>query len=39
VPETWIIDPEGNVRFRTIAEVTAEFLGSKLEQLRQGGGS
>jgi cytochrome c biogenesis protein CcmG, thiol:disulfide interchange protein DsbE len=39
VPETWIIDPEGNVRFRTIAEVTADFLGSQLERLREGGGS
>jgi cytochrome c biogenesis protein CcmG/thiol:disulfide interchange protein DsbE len=39
VPETWIIDPEGNVRFRTIAEVTADFLGNQLEQLRAGGGS
>jgi cytochrome c biogenesis protein CcmG/thiol:disulfide interchange protein DsbE len=36
VPETWIIDPEGNIRFRTIAEVTADFLGNQLEQLRAG---
>ena len=36
VPETWIVDPEGNIRFRTIAEVSADFLGSKLEQLREG---
>jgi cytochrome c biogenesis protein CcmG, thiol:disulfide interchange protein DsbE len=36
VPETWIIDPEGNIRFRTIAEVTADFLGRQLEKLRSG---
>jgi cytochrome c biogenesis protein CcmG, thiol:disulfide interchange protein DsbE len=38
VPETWIIDPDGVVRFRTIAEVTADFLGNQLERLRGGGG-
>ena len=37
VPETWIIDPSGIVRFRTIAQVTAEFLGNELEQLREAG--
>jgi cytochrome c biogenesis protein CcmG/thiol:disulfide interchange protein DsbE len=37
VPETWIIDPSGIVRFRTIAQVTAEFLGTELEQLREAG--
>jgi cytochrome c biogenesis protein CcmG/thiol:disulfide interchange protein DsbE len=37
VPETWIIDPAGVVRFRTIAQVTASFLGSELEQLREAG--
>jgi cytochrome c biogenesis protein CcmG/thiol:disulfide interchange protein DsbE len=38
VPETWIIDPDGIVRFRTIAEVTADYLGNQLEQLREAGG-
>jgi cytochrome c biogenesis protein CcmG/thiol:disulfide interchange protein DsbE len=38
VPETWIIDPDGVVRFRTIAEVTADFLGNQLERLREVGG-
>jgi cytochrome c biogenesis protein CcmG/thiol:disulfide interchange protein DsbE len=36
VPETWIIDPQGYVRYRVISEVTAESLGSTLERLREG---
>ena len=35
VPETWIIDPSGVVVSRTITTVTADFLSTKLEQLRQ----
>jgi cytochrome c biogenesis protein CcmG/thiol:disulfide interchange protein DsbE len=35
VPETWIIDPGGVVRFRTIATVSADFLGTTLQQLRE----
>jgi cytochrome c biogenesis protein CcmG/thiol:disulfide interchange protein DsbE len=35
VPETWIIDPQGYVRYRVISEVTAESLGSTLERLRE----
>jgi cytochrome c biogenesis protein CcmG, thiol:disulfide interchange protein DsbE len=35
VPETWIIDPGGVVRGRIISEVSAEFLGSQLQQLRE----
>ena len=35
VPETWIIDPNGVVRFRVITRVTAEFLGSQLQMLRE----
>ena len=35
VPETWIIDPGGVVRFRAISTVSAEFLGSTLQQLRE----
>lgn len=35
VPETWIIDPSGVVRFRTISTVSAEFLGTTLQQLRE----
>jgi cytochrome c biogenesis protein CcmG/thiol:disulfide interchange protein DsbE len=34
VPETWIIDPSGVVRARIIAEVTAEGLGTLIDQLR-----
>ena len=37
VPETWIIDPNGIVRQRMAGEVTAEFLGSYLQQLREVG--
>jgi cytochrome c biogenesis protein CcmG/thiol:disulfide interchange protein DsbE len=36
VPETWIIDPNGIVRGRVISQVTAEFLGTQLQQLREG---
>ena len=34
VPETWIVDPDGVVRARIIVEVTAEGLGSLINQLR-----
>lgn len=37
VPETWIIDPNGIVRERMAGEITAEFLGSYLQQLREVG--
>ncbi len=36
VPETWIIDPDGVVRFRAISTVTAEDLSVTLQQLREG---
>jgi cytochrome c biogenesis protein CcmG/thiol:disulfide interchange protein DsbE len=36
VPETWIIDPAGIVRARAIGEVTAEFLSTTIQRLRQG---
>jgi len=36
VPETWIIDPSGIVRARAIGEVTAEFLSTTIQRLRQG---
>ena len=35
VPETWIIDPDGVVRWRTITTVTADSLGATLQQLRE----
>jgi cytochrome c biogenesis protein CcmG/thiol:disulfide interchange protein DsbE len=35
VPETWIIDPGGYVRFRAISRVTADFLGAQLQSLRE----
>jgi cytochrome c biogenesis protein CcmG/thiol:disulfide interchange protein DsbE len=35
VPETWIIDPGGVIRYRTIATVSADSLGSTLQQLRE----
>ena len=38
VPETWIIDPDGVVRWRTIAEVSADHLGSELARLRAASG-
>ena len=34
VPETWIIDDTGIVRARIITEVTAEGLGSMIQQMR-----
>jgi len=37
VPETWIIDPNGYVRFRSIATVTADGLATVLNQLKGGG--
>jgi cytochrome c biogenesis protein CcmG/thiol:disulfide interchange protein DsbE len=36
VPETWIIDPDGFVRTRIISEVTAEGLGTMIQQMRSG---
>ena len=36
VPEAWIIDPNGVVRGRVISQVTAEFLGSRIQRLREG---
>jgi cytochrome c biogenesis protein CcmG, thiol:disulfide interchange protein DsbE len=35
VPETWIVDPDGIVRLRVISQVSAEFLGTTLQQLRE----
>ena len=35
VPETWIIDPNGVVRVRVISEVTAEFLSSSIQLMRE----
>jgi len=37
VPETWIIDPNGYVRFRSIATVTADGLATVLNQLKGAG--
>jgi cytochrome c biogenesis protein CcmG/thiol:disulfide interchange protein DsbE len=37
VPETWVIDPNGIVRQRLVGEVTATFLSSYLQQLREQG--
>jgi cytochrome c biogenesis protein CcmG/thiol:disulfide interchange protein DsbE len=34
VPETWIIDPNGYVRYRSIATVTADGLAATLAQLK-----
>jgi cytochrome c biogenesis protein CcmG/thiol:disulfide interchange protein DsbE len=34
VPETWIIDPNGYVRYRSIATVTADGLATVLAQLK-----
>lgn len=34
VPETWIIDPQGVVRERIISRTTAEYLTTRLDQLR-----
>lgn len=36
VPETWIIDDNGVVRARIITEVTADALGSTIQQMRAG---
>lgn len=36
VPETWIIDPGGIVRGRIISEVTADFLSTTIQRLREG---
>jgi cytochrome c biogenesis protein CcmG/thiol:disulfide interchange protein DsbE len=36
VPETWIVDPNGVVRGRVISQVTAEFLSTQLQRLREG---
>jgi cytochrome c biogenesis protein CcmG, thiol:disulfide interchange protein DsbE len=35
VPETWIVDPSGVVRGRMISRVTADFLGTELQQMRE----
>lgn len=35
VPETWIIDPSGIVVVRHATTITADFLSTELEQLRQ----
>jgi cytochrome c biogenesis protein CcmG/thiol:disulfide interchange protein DsbE len=35
VPETWIIDPNGVVRDRVISEVTADFLSSGIQLMRE----
>ena len=35
VPETWIIDPDGVVRGRIISRVSADFLGTQLQTLRE----
>ena len=35
VPETWIVDPGGIIRFRTISTISAEGLGARLQQLRE----
>jgi cytochrome c biogenesis protein CcmG/thiol:disulfide interchange protein DsbE len=35
VPETWIIDPTGVVRGRIITRVTADYLGTQLQRLRE----
>jgi len=34
VPETWIVDPNGYVRFRSIATVTADGLAAVLNQVK-----
>lgn len=36
VPETWIIDPNGIVRARFAGEITAEYVGTVLQQMREG---
>jgi cytochrome c biogenesis protein CcmG/thiol:disulfide interchange protein DsbE len=37
VPETWIVDPNGYVRYRSIATVTADGLATVLNQLKGAG--
>ncbi len=34
VPETWILDPDGIIRWRTISKVTTVGLNEKLDELR-----
>lgn len=34
VPETWIVDPDGIIRWRTISKVTSVGLNEKLSELR-----
>ena len=38
VPETWIIDPDGYIRWRGISEMTASGLNQAVADLRQGTG-
>lgn len=35
VPETWIVDPTGVVRGRIISRVTADFLGTEIQRLKE----
>jgi len=35
VPETWVIDPDGRVVFRTIQKVSADALSAQIEQFRE----
>ena len=35
VPETWIVDPDGVVRVRFAGQITAEGVGTTLQQLRE----
>jgi len=35
VPETWVIDPTGFVRMRVAGEVTASFLASRIDSMRE----
>ena len=35
VPETWIIDPDGYVRGRIISEITADFLSTSIQTMRE----
>jgi cytochrome c biogenesis protein CcmG, thiol:disulfide interchange protein DsbE len=37
VPETWIIDPDGRIVWRTISTVTADGLAATIEQFRVAG--
>lgn len=36
VPETWIIDPNGIIRARFAGEITADYVGTVLQQYREG---